>query len=155
MGVNYTEVIERMRWAGRLKNDSAVARVVEVTPQALSNYKKKGEMPSHLVLKFADALGLSLDWLLTGKGEMHRPGGYEKTGRGLLTAKEAAKPYGTDGEAALRKEEMAAMSPDEMICVGKLLKILRGADKDNSMAIKNAIDALLKTSELPAAVNFE
>ena len=45
MGVKYSDTIERMRWAGKLKNDSAVARVLGVTPQALSNYKKRGRAP--------------------------------------------------------------------------------------------------------------
>ena len=74
MGVSYSDIIERMRWAGKLKNDSAVARVLGVTPQALSNYKKRGEMPTDLVLRFANIYGLSVDWLISGEGEMYRPG---------------------------------------------------------------------------------
>jgi hypothetical protein len=69
MTVNYTDITERMKMAGKLKNDSAVARELDVTPQALSNYKKRGHMPMNLVLKFATKYGLSMDWLLTGKGE--------------------------------------------------------------------------------------
>jgi len=74
MGVNYSDIIERMRWAGKLKNDSAVARVLGVTPQALSNYKKRGEMPTDLVLKFSNIYGLSVDWLISGEGDMQKPG---------------------------------------------------------------------------------
>src|SRR4030065_344933 len=74
MGVSYSDIIERMRWAGKLKNDSAVARVLGVTPQALSNYKKRGEMPTDLVLRFANIYGLSVDWLISGEGEMYKPG---------------------------------------------------------------------------------
>ena len=72
MGVNYLEIIDRMRWAGKLKNDSAVARALGVTPQALSNYKKRGEMPTDLVLKFAGIYSLSVDWLISGEGEMYK-----------------------------------------------------------------------------------
>src|SRR3972149_11387710 len=64
--LGYTGIIGRMKEAGKLKNESAAARVLGVTPQALSNYKKRDRMPSHLVIRFASIYGLSVDWLLTG-----------------------------------------------------------------------------------------
>ena len=66
MGVSYCEVIERMKLHGKLKNDSSVARVLGVTPQALCNYKQKGEMPSKLVMRFAQTYKISVDWLVSG-----------------------------------------------------------------------------------------
>ncbi len=72
--INYSDIIERMKQAGKLKNDSAVARVLGVTPQALSNYKKRGRMPTNLIIRFASLYELSVDWLLTGKGGMHLGG---------------------------------------------------------------------------------
>ena len=75
MGVQYNETIDRMRWAGKLKNDSAIARALGVTPQAFSSYKKRGSIPSDLILKFASMIGLSVDWLITGDGEMYKQGG--------------------------------------------------------------------------------
>ncbi len=74
MGVKYSDTIERMRWAGKLKNDSAVARRLGVTPQALSNYKKRGELPTDLVLRFSDIFSLSIDWLIRGEGGVYRLG---------------------------------------------------------------------------------
>jgi len=70
MKIVYSEVIERMRWVGKHKNNSAVARVLGITPQALSNYKKKDKMPVSIVLKYSKLYGLSLDWLITGKGKI-------------------------------------------------------------------------------------
>lgn len=145
MGVNYSEIIERMRWAGKLKNDSAVARVLGVTPQALSNYKKRGEMPTDLVLKFSNIYGLSVDWLISGDGEMQKPGArIQGMAKGYLIAAEDAAPYGRDGG---RNVDMATLSPDEIIYVGKLLKILRSQNKTNAAAIMYTVDAFLKTSE--------
>jgi hypothetical protein len=77
MGIIYSEIIEKMRWAGKLKNDSAVARRLGVTPQSLSNYKKRGEMPTNLVLKFSNLYRLSMDWLITGEGQVQKPGSTE------------------------------------------------------------------------------
>lgn len=151
MGVSYSEIIERMRWAGKLKNDSAVARVLGVTPQALSNYKKRGEMPTDLVLRFSNIYGLSVDWLITGEGEMYKPG---KTagefGKGYMIAAEETSAYGKEGKEGFpRVPDFAALNADEIIYVGKLLKILRGPNKSTAAAIKYSVDAFLKASELP------
>ena len=148
MGVSYSEIIERMRWAGKLKNDSAVARVLSVTPQALSNYKKRGEMPTDLVLRFSGIYGLSVDWLITGEGDMYRPGGHAAGAEteGLLIAAEETAAYGKDREGPKRRLDFGNLSPDEIIYVGKLLKILRGPNKSTSEAIRYTVDAFLKNS---------
>ncbi len=147
MGVSYSEIIERMRWAGKLKNDSAVARVLGVTPQALSNYKKRGEMPTDLVLRFANIYGLSVDWLISGEGEMYRPGkGGEFERKGYMSAAEETLLYGKE---LTRSPDLSALSPDEIIYVGKLLKILRSQNKSTAAAIKYSVDAFLRASELP------
>ena len=149
MGVNYPEIIEKMRWAGKLKNDSAVARRLGVTPQALSNYKKRGEMPTDLVLKFSGMYGLSMDWLITGEGPVQKPG---TSGKGLVsypTAGEETAPY-AEGATSFEKElNFNSLDPDEIIYVGKLLKILRGKNNSNKSAIKFTIDAFLKNPEGP------
>jgi hypothetical protein len=148
MGINYSDIIEKMRWAGKLKNDSAVARVLGVTPQALSNYKKRGEMPTDLVLKFAKLFGLSVDWLIHGVGEMYRPGAEasEKGMKDYVFAAEGATTYGQP-----KKLELAVLSPVEIIYIGKLLKVLRGENKSNAAAIKHTVDAFMESSDLPSA----
>jgi len=149
MGVSYSDIIERMRWAGKLKNDSAVARVLGVTPQALSNYKKRGEMPTDLVLRFANIYGLSVDWLISGDGEMYKAsakGGDFKT---YMIAAEETSAYGKEGKEGYRMPDVAALSADEIIYVGKLLKILRGQNKSTAAAIKYSVDAFLKAAEQP------
>ncbi len=150
MGVNYAEIIERMRWAGKLKNDSAVARKLSVTPQALSNYKKRGEMPTDLVLRFAKIYGLSVDWLISGGGEMYRPGAEptETGAQDYLGAAEEGSPYGAG--LSKRTLDFTNLTPDEIIYVGKLLKILRGNNQSNASAIKFTVDAFLKAMESQA-----
>lgn len=65
----YEEITERMREASSTKNDSGLAKVLDITPQALSNYKKRGQMPASLVIKLAEKYGCSLDWLFKGGEE--------------------------------------------------------------------------------------
>lgn len=148
MGVSYSEIIERMRWAGKLKNDSAVARVLGVTPQALSNYKKRGEMPTDLVLRFANIYGLSVDWLISGEGEMYKAGarGSEFEKKTYMIAAEETPHYGRDGGYG-KQPDVASLSADEIIYVGKLLKIMRQSNKSTVTAIKYSVDAFLKTTE--------
>lgn len=128
MGVKYAEVIERMKWAARLKNDSAVARALEVTPQALSNYKKRGEMPSGLVLDFSERFGVGLDWLISGAGEVFKPGKAPAAG-------ESPAPYPNDKPSP---------EAEETAYVNKLLKVLRSPDESHSRSMKSAIDSLFK-----------
>ncbi|MBI5642320.1 MAG: helix-turn-helix domain-containing protein [Deltaproteobacteria bacterium] len=150
MGVSYSDIIERMRWAGKLKNDSAVARVLGVTPQALSNYKKRGEMPTDLVLRFANIYGLSVDWLITGEGEMYKAAGRSAEYKSsYMIAAEETPAYGKDAKEYGRVPDVAALSADEIIYVGKLLKILRGPNKSTASAIKYSVDAFLKAAEQP------
>ncbi|MBE9528239.1 MAG: helix-turn-helix domain-containing protein [Proteobacteria bacterium] len=153
MGVNYAEIIERMRWAGKLKNDSAVARKLSVTPQALSNYKKRGEMPTDLVLRFSKIYGLSVDWLISGEGEIYLPGARDAEGgaQDYLQAAEEGEPYGA--KRGQRSLDFTNLSPDEIIYVGKLLKILRGSNPSNAAAIKFTVDAFLKAIETQGEPN--
>ena len=101
MGIPYTDVMERMKEAGRLKNDSAVACSLDITPQALSNYKKRDSIPAALVVRFAGLHGISIDWLVTGVGAEAVP---------------APTPQAPD---------LNSFSPVELIYTGKLLNILR------------------------------
>jgi hypothetical protein len=128
MGVSYMDVIDRMKCAGRLKNDSAVARALDITPQALSNYKKRGEMPSNLIIEFSERFGISIDWLVTGIGDVYRR---------VVAAEEGAQ-YGGKGDS---------IDPEEIIYIGKLLKVIRAEDKSHSSAVKNAIDSVLFAME--------
>ena len=143
MGVNYAYVIEKMKWAGRLKNDSAVARVLEVTPQALSNYKKRGEMPSDLVLAFSERFGITLDWLLSGAGEIYKPGRAPAAG-------EETREYMTRGVPEERGM-VGALDLMETVYIAKLLKILRGPEESHAAAIKSSIDSVIKTLEKESA----
>ncbi|MEE8574166.1 MAG: helix-turn-helix domain-containing protein [Thermodesulfobacteriota bacterium] len=148
MGVNYSDTIERMRWAGKLKNDSAVARKLGVTPQALSNYKKRGELPTDLVIRFSGIYGLSVDWLLSGDGDVYRIGYQPAVAEGGVAA-ETSAAYGRGTLQGLSgAPDITAMSADQIIYVGKLLKILRGTNKNNADAIKWSIDAFCKASTL-------
>jgi transcriptional regulator with XRE-family HTH domain len=149
MDANYSEIVERMKRAGGLKNDSAVARRLNVTPQALSNYKKKGRMPAGLMLKFAAIYGLSMDWLLTGSGKMRFENKDRAETRDCAIGMIETAIEGED-EDLLRVRGFSALAPDEMVYVGKLLVVLRAENKPAAAIARSTIDALLKIAKSPA-----
>jgi transcriptional regulator with XRE-family HTH domain len=68
MSNDYKEVLYRIFFATGLRNTTAIAKKIGVTPQALSNYKKRELMPLGVVLQIAVKYGMSMDWLLSGQG---------------------------------------------------------------------------------------
>ena len=69
---NYKEIFERLKERMSAKSDADVARGLGVSPQALSTFKKQGKFPSDLLIKYCLVHQLSIDWLLTGEGQMKR-----------------------------------------------------------------------------------
>lgn len=132
MKIVYSEVIERMRWVGKHKNNSSVARVLGITPQALSNYKKKDKMPVSIVLKYSKLYGLSLDWLITGKGEIFN-----------------AKPVAISGEVlepapGSVRMDLNSLTTEEMVYTTKLLRIFRSAEIPLLNSMKYILNSLSK-----------
>lgn len=125
MSVPFNEVYDRMYDAVRFKNASALARSLDITPQALSNYKKRGTMPTSAVVKLAALHNLSIDWLLTGKGEGPKHGQIP-----LYT-----------------KIDFGELSLDEAVYIDKLLKLLRG-EKSLAKSARLSLDAF--TGEVAA-----
>lgn len=120
-----------MLGAGELANSSQLAKVLGITPQALSNYKKRGDIPTSLLFKFADIYDVSVDWLISGSGTAFK-------------CCEDTVSYGAGDKDIM---ELAEFSPDELIYVGKLLKVLRKGDSHMSSALKVSIDAFLNASD--------
>ncbi|MDH4227083.1 MAG: helix-turn-helix domain containing protein [Deltaproteobacteria bacterium] len=145
MELDYLEIVGRMKYSSGLKNDSAVAKTLNITPQALSNYKKKSRIPSHLVIDFAGLYGLSVDWLLTGKGDAYLGGGGGPRSERYIGVAEDKKPYGQRQQELARVIEVSPLAPEELIYVGKLLTILRAQNSTTSTAMKFNIDAFYKS----------
>ncbi|MCR4287692.1 MAG: helix-turn-helix domain containing protein [Deltaproteobacteria bacterium] len=144
MVLNFNEIFARMLDAGDIKNSSQMAKALGISPQAISNYRKKNLLPAGIVMKFAAKFGISVDWLLTGHGEtLHK---HNASGR-------AAWPFAITmtgaGQAADSEKHghcpmgVVPLNPEEVIYVGKLLKILRGAERSSAKSLTASIDAFL------------
>ncbi|PID44070.1 MAG: hypothetical protein CSB48_02820 [Proteobacteria bacterium] len=55
-------------------NQRQIAHKIEISPQALNKWLKTGNASKEALIKFAEATGVSLEWLLSEKGTMERKG---------------------------------------------------------------------------------
>ncbi len=146
MKLKFNEIFARMLDAGNIKNSSHMARALGISPQAVSNYRKKGEIPAGIVIEFAEKYAISVDWLLTGRGDaLNELISSGKTAAPFaMTAAEAGQPYANDaGRHAPCHLGIASLSSDEIIYVGKLLKIMRGPERSSAKSLTHSIDAFL------------
>jgi len=128
--IDYKAVFERMLEAGKFRNATQVAKFLGVSPQAISNYRKRGELPASMIIKFATLCGTSVDWLLTGKGAPDA--GIKSSNLSCAIALI---------EAPLDALPQAVLTPEEAVYVGKLLGILRMKEGIAAQAVKMNIDA--------------
>jgi transcriptional regulator with XRE-family HTH domain len=126
--MDYNKIFERMLEASNLKKGSEIARLTGITPQAISNFRKKGEMPAGFILRFAETFNISVDWLLTGNGDKIR---------------DRDRYLRQDGLGAVGIKALSDFKPDELIYIGKLLNILREPERCGASVVKACIDASL------------
>lgn len=71
-GATSEEILLRMAEATGSKRETNLAAWLGVTPQSVSNAKKKGSIPPAWVMDVALKTAVSLDWLYFGEGQMQR-----------------------------------------------------------------------------------
>jgi transcriptional regulator with XRE-family HTH domain len=59
-------------------NKSALARMADVKPQAVTKWFDRGDIGKESALKIAGRAGVSVDWLLHGGAELHELSGHRK-----------------------------------------------------------------------------
>ena len=63
--------VERAKTATNAKSHADLARFLAVAPSTIQGYEKRGYLPLEQCIKIAEQTGVSLDWLIAGKGEMY------------------------------------------------------------------------------------
>ncbi|MEO5357487.1 MAG: helix-turn-helix domain containing protein [Nitrospirae bacterium YQR-1] len=63
--LDYDNIITKVMRVSAMKNESAIAKSLGITPQSLSIFKRQGKLPTGLVIQMALTFNISLDWLLT------------------------------------------------------------------------------------------
>ena len=62
-------VLLRLMSLFNVDSDSELARALNVNRQTLASWRKRDSVPYSICKNIAERRGISLDWLLTGKGE--------------------------------------------------------------------------------------
>jgi Bacteriophage CI repressor helix-turn-helix domain. len=63
--------IERAKLAINAKSDADFARWLGFATSVIAGYRKRDAVPLEQCIKIAEQTGVSLDWLILGKGEMY------------------------------------------------------------------------------------
>lgn len=66
--IDVEAVINRLKQVLDARSDTALAKALGTTPQTLSSWKSRGSVPYALCVDVCDMHGVSLDWLIRGKG---------------------------------------------------------------------------------------
>lgn len=61
-------VLLRLAEILKAENDSDLARMLGINRQTLASWRKRDSVPYSFCINFAEDKGLSIDWLLTGRG---------------------------------------------------------------------------------------
>lgn len=61
-------MLDRLLQGAGLKRDAQLAELLGVTPQAVSQARRKGKIPDGWILKVASRFDLSTDWVFFGRG---------------------------------------------------------------------------------------
>ncbi len=81
----FNVVMERLKNVSNTSSYNALAEMLGLSSSAFANFKKRNSIPYERVFSFANSLNVSIDWLLTGNGEM-----YQEAKNADLTPHEAA-----------------------------------------------------------------
>ncbi|MBF8781326.1 helix-turn-helix domain-containing protein [Pseudomonas fulva] len=66
-------VLARLKQVTASDTDAALSRALGISPQTLSSWKVRNSIPYSLCVDLAERSGISLDWLLLGKGPCRLP----------------------------------------------------------------------------------
>lgn len=64
------DVLYRLIEATKFPNEASLAVFLGISPQAIYQARKKGLVPHSWAIKVAENYGVSLDWLILGRGSM-------------------------------------------------------------------------------------
>jgi phage repressor protein C with HTH and peptisase S24 domain len=70
VGINFLELIERLKSALKADSDADLARSLGISPKKLSVWKLRNFIPYELLVTVCSHFGLNLNWVVLNRGEM-------------------------------------------------------------------------------------
>jgi len=65
-------VVDRLLKVYAVKSDNQLSEILNVKRSTLGNWRARDSVPYSICVSTAEEKGISLDWLLTGSGAMHK-----------------------------------------------------------------------------------
>lgn len=87
------------------KNDSALARILDILPQSVTAARKRAQIPTGWIENISEQYGVSTDWLFFGRGPMHIATDIEQCQNDAPTSLQASCPRCAKLEAKLEISE--------------------------------------------------
>ncbi len=69
---NFEEIMNRLKIASNTKSYNALADLLGLSSSGFANLKKRESIPYDKIIGLASSLNVSIDWMLTGEGEMQK-----------------------------------------------------------------------------------
>jgi len=84
------QILERMRTAAKVPSNKQLSEFLGLDPQATTSAKKIGKIPPLWFIKISERSGVSIDWLLYGRGPIQRGEGtaHDQAQFGCLSSEE-------------------------------------------------------------------
>jgi len=146
-GARYSETITRLLSATNSRNESELAKALEITSQSVSQAKKKDHIPPQWFAKISQSYGVTLDWLLHG----HEASSPSRMLDSADTAIFADKIAGLEKELSLLRDLSTSQKETISAC-----KEIICTQKEALVAYKIAINALQHEGKMgnPTANKF-
>lgn len=119
--INVTEVIERMKDALEITNDTELAKFLNVSNKTVSSWKTRGSIPIEEILAVNHASGRSVDYLLLGK-EISRELGGNDIDQDIMRI--IGEHLFVDILEKYARAELAYMTEDDIADTGKVIGAL-------------------------------
>ena len=94
-------ILDRLLSGAGLHRDAQLAALLGVSPQAVSQARRKRKIPEGWVVKVSQQCGLSMDWLMFGKGDESTP--VASHAPVASSTSQASTPAGAEWEACKPK----------------------------------------------------
>lgn len=69
---NFDEIMERLKISTNTSSYNALAERIGLSSSGFANLKKRKSIPYDKIAMLTNSLNVSMDWILTGKGEMRK-----------------------------------------------------------------------------------
>lgn len=69
---DFDEIMDRLKKVTNANSYNSLADALGLSSSAFANLKKRGSVPYDKIISLASSLNVSIDWVITGEGEMYR-----------------------------------------------------------------------------------